>query len=243
MGSGTFSNLSPLLILYGVGAHRDNPFQLVQERSLPLQDPDPSLGQRKPLGAVDLGKFAHLPRPRRPLQLEHAAADRGRVAVSLDRPGVDDLARFLAHRRERDEFALELQARLLPQLALRRGERILHFPDLALRDSPRARVLLRPERSARMREQDLEISVADAVDQDSCAFRGHAVSSAAMKKNPIRAVILACSLLGAIPVGAQVPEWKTLSDQAIAAYRKGDLDLAESAGTKALEAATAAMGS
>ena len=42
---------------------------------------------------------------------------------------------------------------------------------------------------------------------------------------------------------AQAPEWKTLSDQAIAAYRKGDLDAAEAAGTRALEAANAAMGS
>src|SRR6476661_337232 len=69
------------------------------------------------------------------------------------------------------------------------------------------------------------------------------VSSAAMKKNPIRALMLAGALLGAIPVGAQTPEWKSLSDQAIAAYRKGDVDLAEQAGTRALESATAAMGS
>src|SRR5437764_681545 len=64
-----------------------------------------------------------------------------------------------------------------------------------------------------------------------------------MTKNQLRALILACTLLGVIPVGAQTPEWKSLSDQALAAYRKGDLDLAESSGKKALEAATAALGS
>ena len=57
-----------------------------------------------------------------------------------------------------------------------------------------------------------------------------------------RLLALALASLATL-ASAQAPEWKTLSDQAIAAYRKGDLDAAEAAGTRALEAANAAMGS
>ena len=48
--------------------------------------------------------------------------------------------------------------------------------------------------------------------------------------------------LGIPPAFAQAPEWKTLHEEAIAQYKKGDYERAEVAATRALESATAALG-
>src|SRR5205807_91429 len=80
---------------------------------------------------------------------------------------VNDLAALLLHRGERDEWAVRNQARLLGELAPRAGEQIAGFHE-ALRDGPDAFVLLRPQRAARMREQDFQ-AVVVAIGEDSGA--------------------------------------------------------------------------
>src|SRR5580765_3346529 len=58
------------------------------------------------------------------------------------------------------------------------------------------------------------------------------------------AMALALAACGAMAQAnpAPVPEWKTLNDQAIALYQKGDVDGAAQVGAKALEAASIALG-
>src|SRR5205085_6564078 len=119
-----------------------------------------------PAHAVDLGEFARFPRPGRPFQREDVASDRGRIAIALDRPRVDRFPAFLPDGRERDEVAFDSEPRFLEQLATRGHEWILELADLALRDAPRARVLLRPERAAGMGEQHLELAAPHAIDQN-----------------------------------------------------------------------------
>ena len=58
------------------------------------------------------------------------------------------------------------------------------------------------------------------------------------------ATALALAACGAMAQSnpAPVPEWKTLNDQSIALFQKGEVDAAAVAAAKALEAATAALG-
>src|SRR5215217_5753370 len=113
--------------------------------------------EAEPGGAIDLRKLLHPPRSRRPLDRERVAGDRVGVDVARGGVGGDDLAALLAHLAELDELGAGRQraAELLFELAQRARARIVAVLVLALRDRPRAGVLLGPERSAGMHEQDL----------------------------------------------------------------------------------------
>src|SRR6185503_12826223 len=127
----------------------DQPDELLQKPCLTGQDFLSCFLQSEPARAVDLGEFAALEHKR-------VAPDRCGVAVEWHRPRVDDLAAFLLERRERSELARGGEAGLFSEFTLRRGQRILAGLELALRDRPGAGVFLRPKRSARVDEKNLQ---------------------------------------------------------------------------------------
>src|SRR5690242_2798834 len=106
--------------------------ELVDEGDLRRENPQAGFLRRKPRRAVHLGEFGLAPGSRRPFHGKGVAADRVRVAVALDRPGVNPLAALLAQRREGRCGALRLEAGFLAKLAHCGGERILAFGDLTL---------------------------------------------------------------------------------------------------------------
>jgi hypothetical protein len=135
---------------------RNRAFERVEERKLAREDAHARLRKVEPCRAVDLGERLHPPGTRRPLHLERGAPQRRRIEVRFGRPRDDVLAALLPQLAERDEVAFDREADLLRDLAPRRGERLLVRLDLALREAPGAGVLLRPVRTARVDEQDLE---------------------------------------------------------------------------------------
>ena len=96
------------------------------------------------------------PGARRPFRLRPQAVQARRVAVALERPGVDDLAAALDDPAERQVGTARFEAGFLDELADGGLERIFARMDAALRNRPRAFVSRGPERPAGMREQDLE---------------------------------------------------------------------------------------
>ncbi len=96
------------------------------------------------------------------------------IEVALDRPRVNELAAGLTNRSECDELAGHRRAELLFELPPRCGERIFVGVDLTLRNRPGALVLLRPQRAARVHEQDLDASRCAPKQQQSCTLPGHA---------------------------------------------------------------------
>src|SRR5207244_555576 len=100
-------------------------------------------------------------------ELERVARDLRDVEISLDRPSSHALAARLRDRAEIDRVAgRDLVAELLRELAPRGRERILVLAVLALRDRPRSRVLVRPERTAHVREQHLDLAPACSSEQE-----------------------------------------------------------------------------
>ena len=126
--------------------------------------------EREPGGAVDLGERLSPARTRRPFDLEGVAHDRSGIAVGLERPGVHQLAARLPARAERDEFARGHDAGLLLELAPRGRERVLVGRELALRDRPRAKVALGPERAAGMHQKHLGRAAAATKHQQTRAW-------------------------------------------------------------------------
>jgi hypothetical protein len=68
---------------------------------------------------------------------------------------MNELAAGLPEAAERKEFALGREARLFAKFALRCGEQIFSGCNEPLRDRPRARILLHPERPAGMDQEEL----------------------------------------------------------------------------------------
>src|SRR5262249_14378834 len=116
----------------------DHPLELVEERRLAGEDLVARLSESEPAGAIDLGKLAHAAGARRPFHGEEVAADRRRVTVALDRPGLDPLAAGLPYRRQPSELAVRREPGLLGEFAPRRGEPVLAGRRLALGDRPGA---------------------------------------------------------------------------------------------------------
>src|SRR5213082_2276479 len=128
---------------------------------------------REPLGPVDLGEFLTPAGLGRPFEGERIAAELRRIAVTLHRPGVDNLAPALRDRRQRDERALGPTAGLLFELALRGRQRLLFRCKLTLGDRPGPCVLPRPERTARVHQENLGLIVLQAKHQETGALPRH----------------------------------------------------------------------
>src|SRR5437016_396113 len=147
------------------------------DRLLPAKNLRHRTFRREPSGAVDFRKFRRLSRARRPLHRKQVASDRGRIAIGFNQPGRDDLSAWLLEVAQCNEIAVDAKARLLGKLALCRFEGRFAFFVEAFGDRPRAHVLLRTERSARMHEEELKLWPATAKQQQSRAAN-HSTASA-----------------------------------------------------------------
>src|SRR6266699_837091 len=100
----------------------------------------------------------------RPLDRKRVALDGRGIAVALDRPGVHRLAAPLLERRERTELPANPATGFLLELPPRGCERVLIGSELTLGDGPRAQILLRPEWTTGMDEEDFEAARGTAVE-------------------------------------------------------------------------------
>src|SRR3954447_9429771 len=131
--------------------------QAVDERRLRLHQLLARPREWEPLRPVDLRELLPAPRARRPLHAEGVRAHGARIEVALNRPRGHHLAVALTRLAQRNELAdvLEHGAQLLLELAQGARHRLLALVVLALGDRPRPVVAARPERAARVHEQDL----------------------------------------------------------------------------------------
>ena len=128
--------------------------------------------QIEPCRTVDLGKIPHLTGPWWPLHREAIAPDRRRIAIALDRPGVDCFAAVFLdaeiHRR-----SVRNEAGFFGKFATSGRDRFLVRSEFALGQRPGMVVFPGPEGPARMNQQDLGVGVPVAVKQKAgAAFHG-----------------------------------------------------------------------
>src|SRR5262249_26025637 len=154
----------------------DQPEQTVDELALSGEDFAPRLGGREPVGPVDLGERLPPPAPRRPFELEPVGLQGRGIDIALERPPRHDLAAGLNQLAQRQKIARRRCSGFLGQLARCHRGRILALGIFALRDRPGSQVLLRPERSARVDEEELEAGAAPPIHQDAGAALGHPLS-------------------------------------------------------------------
>ena len=138
--------------------------QPVQERDLALQELGPGQADPGPLDAVDLGELLPFPRTARPFELERVA----RACATSRSPSrahtVDPLPAGLAQLSEADGgTGRHVESRLLPELPVGRGQGIVARVVLPLGDGPGSLVLPRPERTAGVRDQDLDDSTVPVI--------------------------------------------------------------------------------
>src|SRR5947209_8179697 len=156
--------------------------QLREQRALRRIELPERYRDREPLGAVDLGEFLTLAGLGRPFERERIAAELRRIAVTLHRPGVDDLATALRDRCQRDERALSPTAGLLLELAPRGRHGLLFRWRLTLGNRPGPFVFPRPERTARVHQENLELTVLQAKHQETGALPRHSAPFRALPR-------------------------------------------------------------
>src|SRR5262249_46864962 len=103
-----------------------------------------------------LRKASPPPRSWRPVHLEGIADERIKTKVGFERPGVHDFSALLLDRCKRDERASGVEVCFFGKFPARRGEKIGVGFGEAFGDGPGPVLFLRPERAARMGEQNLE---------------------------------------------------------------------------------------
>src|SRR5262245_27096726 len=141
--------------------------QASDEFALPRKDLAPSIGGRKPCGAINFGKRCLASALGRPFQLEAVRCQRRGIELSFEAPGGDDLPARLNEIAQRKKIALRASTGLLRELALGRLERILPFGIFALRDGPRAPIFLGPERAAGMHEQQFDVPARSSIHENA----------------------------------------------------------------------------
>src|SRR6476469_9089227 len=144
--------------------------QPIDEGALARQDFPACFLQREPSSAIDFGKRLRAPALRRPRHLEVVRLERRWIEVALNGESRDDLAARLHDLAEIDDVARRCRrTEFLFEFATRDGERLFAFVIFALSDRPGPVVLLRPERSAWMHQQQTELRPRPAVQQNAGA--------------------------------------------------------------------------
>ncbi len=130
--------------------------------------------QVEPRGSVHFGKRDLASGAPRPFHGDGVADRRGHVEVAFDSPRGDDFAAALADVAERTgRRTWGRAAELFGELSERDVEGFVVGAELALGDRPGTGVTPSPERSARVHEQHLGLTVASPVEQQAGASSGH----------------------------------------------------------------------
>src|SRR5215470_13358259 len=147
--------------------------QPINKFNLPREYLLACVSRSEPLRAIDFGKLLLASALRRPFQLECIRLQLRDRKVSFERP-CDDL--FLARLHQHTqipEVAARLHPQLLAKLASCRGKRLLAVLTFSLRDRPCPKVLLGPERTTRVNQEQEKLLSRSFVHQDSCASLFH----------------------------------------------------------------------
>src|SRR5262249_16192842 len=133
----------------GVGRSRDlaceKRHEVADQAALTRGDLGERFVNREPPAAIDLGERLPPSRARRPFHLERVAAPGVDVDDGLHGERVDGLAAAQALRRQRLKGTFDGRPGFFGELSTRGSERLLAGVELALRDRPRARILVLPE--------------------------------------------------------------------------------------------------
>jgi hypothetical protein len=87
------------------------------------------------------------------------------VAVTLERPCVDDLSTLLLHRRQSDEWTCWTDAGFFLELPLGGFEQVLTRFDLTLGNRPSAVIRVLEKRPTRMSKKHLQLAVLNPIHQ------------------------------------------------------------------------------
>jgi len=115
--------------------------------------------------AIDLRKFFLLAGSRRPFQQKGVASQHGRIAITFECPCKHGFSALVLDTPQRDELACWLQSRLFFEFSPSRRHRFFACFDFALRNKPRACLLLGPKRPAKMNQKRLQFAGLPTVHQ------------------------------------------------------------------------------
>ena len=130
--------------------------QTIEEDCLPLQNLRTGLVEPKLGRAVKFRKFLTPPGSWRPFHLEHIALQSAGVPVTFNGPYVNGLSTRLLCLAKRPRFSARAVTRLFREFPLCSGERGFTSGNQALWNRPRCKILVAPERTAGMAEQNLD---------------------------------------------------------------------------------------
>src|SRR5262249_31392259 len=143
----------------------------------------PGLGGRKPLRTIDFGKGRLASALGWPFEFEAVGDQRCGIEVAFHPPRCHDLPTGLNHIAEGEEIALRAGAGLLLEFALRPCQRVFALQIFPFRDRPGAVVLLGPEWTARMHEQNFDVVAAPPEHQEAGAALGHGTFSLPLRES------------------------------------------------------------
>ena len=148
----------------------DHLFKLRKKRTLSRKDLSICGSEIKPFGAIDLWKFLKLPKLWRPLHPETGASDQCRVDIAFHGPDGNDFSTRLAQRLQRNSHSMNFKTGFFEKFPLGSFQRIGSFVIFTLRDRPGSIILLRPEGTARMNQQNLNREALHSIEQDPGAL-------------------------------------------------------------------------
>src|SRR5256886_9931105 len=144
--------------------------QPVKKRMLRFLQLFARLRHREEPDTINLREALNSSRPWRPFEFEGVALQRLRpVPITFERPGVDDLSALLFDGAEFDELAAGRDAGFLFEFANRGREQGFAGLNLAFLKAPVASVLARAKRPPRIREENFQLTVVQAVHQQARA--------------------------------------------------------------------------
>src|SRR6185369_10267304 len=121
--------------------------------------------QIKESSLINFWKLLQLTGMRGPFESEGIALQLRGIPLSCCGPNLDDLARFLFYRGQREKVAGRLETKFFLEFALRRLKRIFTGLNLALGDCPRTQVLVFPKRSTRVHKKKFRVFFPPSIQQ------------------------------------------------------------------------------
>src|SRR5207247_1638851 len=100
---------------------------------------------------------------RRPFHTEDVAANLIRINITFKSPGVNNLAALLLNGSQLNKRSTRLNTKLLLKFALRSRQRFFAWCDFSFRNRPRPGVLISPERTSRVDQEEFHFVRSGAI--------------------------------------------------------------------------------
>jgi hypothetical protein len=153
-----------------MGRSTANRLEPIEQGPLSFIDPGAGRSEIEPRGAIDLWKRLSLSASRRPFELERIASDIFDIEIGFDGKRGDGLAAALSNLAESKQISGHFDPKLFPELPPSHVFRSFTGAIFAFRDRPRAEILVAPEGSARVNQEDLDLPMLPAEGKDASAF-------------------------------------------------------------------------